>query len=239
MTRAIEVTLDDLCGPESPYGESFFVEETRRLPAKPLVAEVLRPVEPADLVLLAVGRTMPAPTLQTIRDSHHHLAKHLAGGMSNVEASYVTGFSPGRISTLMKDPSFIELLDYYRTRIVEAFDRVNDRLATLSLDAVEELRQRLHEDPDSLRTDDLRKIAQMGLDRTGFGPTQSTVNKSVSVSLTSDDLKRMKKEADAEHKGKTEPSGRELAVGAVDPDGASGNKQGTEGLGITLEGLGI
>src|SRR5262245_47529587 len=74
--------------------------------AKPVFAQVTRPLREADLALLSSERGIQPVALKRITERHHALARCLATGMSATEASIVTGYSPSRISILKDDPAF-------------------------------------------------------------------------------------------------------------------------------------
>lgn len=156
---------------------------TRGRRAVPVDVAVARELEPADLALLELDRGSKPPPLARIRDSHHALARALAAGMKPAEASLVTGFSPSRISILQNDPSFQELLEFYRENLDAVYADLHRRLATLSLDAASELQERLEQHPEDLGTGQLLKLLEMTADRTGAAPPRGTVNVNVNVGL--------------------------------------------------------
>src|SRR5206468_2570165 len=94
------------------------------------------------------------------------------------EASIVTGYSPSRISILQADPAFEELLAFYRANTDAAFAELQDRMATLSLDMVEELRERLESNPESFSNTLLLEGLKSLADRTGHGPTTKSITAS-------------------------------------------------------------
>jgi len=148
-----------------------------------------RELEAGDLARLEIEQGIKAPSLKRITDSHHGLARVLAAGKSPGEASIITGFCASRISILKADPAFQELLEFYRSNQRLAETQVLDRLSTLTLDAVEEIRSRLHDAPEDIRTRELLDIATAGLDRTGFGPSAKL--QVTSLTLTAEDMERL------------------------------------------------
>jgi hypothetical protein len=58
--------------------------------------------------------------LVRLRDSHHTVARLFAHGLRPEEVSGQTGYSPSRLSTLQRDPSFQELVTFYRMDAREA-----------------------------------------------------------------------------------------------------------------------
>lgn len=141
----------------------------------PFFCEVVRPLLESDSIVRgALGSQTPA--LKKIRDVHHRIALLLAQGLKPGEVSGVTGFSPSRISILQNDPSFKELLAFYRERQKEIRIDALSRLDLLGADVVAELHHRLEEDPEGFSVKNLTDLAAMTLDRTGKGPTTKSVS---------------------------------------------------------------
>lgn len=191
---------------------SEFVERAapRRLGLRPargkaprhLVMEVDRELEESDLELLETARLgVTSSPLQRIRDSHHRLAEALASGMSNIEASAVTGYDPARISLLKADPAFKELLEFYRSARDGVFRDFMERMKNLAEDALQELHIRLQDSPESVKTSELLAILNSTADRTGHGPT-STRRFEGQVTLTADQIEAIKGAAEEEHRGR-------------------------------------
>lgn len=151
--------------------------------ALPLEATVVRDLTPADLVLLETMRGHKPRPLTKLRDSHHWLARKLASGSRPVEASMVTGYSPSRISILQADPTFQQLLQHYRENTDEIYADVHERMSSLSLEALEELRERLHEEPETLSPLTLLEIVKTLADRTGYGPSSKSTVTTVNIDL--------------------------------------------------------
>ena len=154
--------------------------------------------EPVELTQLELDRAeaeagaRTAP-LMRLRWSHHRLAQSLAQGMREFEASAVTGYAPGTISGLKRDPAFQELIAHYRERMQEqVLDQVG-RMAAISADALEVLHERILESPEKMTNDALLRVAQLTLDRSGHGPT-STV-RSATLTIDSRDLLALKGES--------------------------------------------
>ena len=151
-------------------------------PAKQVAAHTVRELTEADLGMLALGRpTAQPPAVKQIRDSHHAVARCLAQGMRPGQVSIITGYSLSRISILQADPSFRELLLFYREPVGEAFADLQVRMASLSLDALEILRERMLDSPEDFNPSQLLDIMKAGADRTGHGP--STKNTQVNVNI--------------------------------------------------------
>lgn len=135
--------------------------------AKPLALEVVRELGEGDLPALqapqALGST--APALVAIRNTHHMLARLLAEGRKPQECSLITGHSASRISILQNDPAFKDLVAYYRENVEAQYADVHARLAGLGMTAVEELQQRLEEEPEKFSAREVKEIAEFALDR--------------------------------------------------------------------------
>lgn len=156
--------------------------------AKMVLAENTRPLTAEDLLTLEAERGIKAKPIAKLRDSHHAICRCLASGMGETQAAIVCGMTPSRISILKADPAFQDLLSFYRTEFEAKRDVAGadffTRAAALSIDAVEELRDRLHDDPKSFATEDLMDAIKLLADRTGNGPqTKSFATLNVNVNL--------------------------------------------------------
>lgn len=158
-----------------------------------LELEILGSITPGDLVERETDGGLPTsetPTLAKLRGIHHDIARLLSSNLSPAEVSAVTGYSPSRISTLQNDPSFKELLSFYKEKSDEVFIDVRKRLATLGLDASAELSDRLCEKPETFTNTQLIELTKASLDRAGYNPVAKSLNASVSIS--SDELAELK-----------------------------------------------
>jgi hypothetical protein len=148
----------------------------------PIVAAEVRELQPTDFALLATERGIEPAPLKRLGERHHALARLLAQGTSPGEAALITGLSNSRVSILKADPTFQNLVELYRGEVTEAYRGMHETLAGLSLDAANELRERLEEDPDKVTNGQLLEMIKVGADRTGFGPkTESTLNVNVGL----------------------------------------------------------
>lgn len=177
----------------------------QRLPRRrknPLTFSTLREVTEEDIVLISeVPAGHEHKPLQKIRDSHHLVARLLAEGFQPVEVSRISGYSPSRISFLKNDPSFKELLAFYRSRVDDQFTDTIQRLKTLGEDAIGEIMSRLDENPESLSTMLLVDIVKATMDRSGFGPQSKSLNLNANVHLNEDDIAKIKAEARSQSGG--------------------------------------
>ena len=172
---------------------SEFKTKGRKLSA--LELEILGPIEPQDLIAREEGGlpTSEAPTIAKLRGIHHEIAQLLAQGLSETEVSAITSYSLSRISILKKDPSFKDLVAFYQKQKTEQFADVQKRLATLSLDAIGEIQERLAEKPDSISTSQLIELSKVTLDRAGYSPVAKSQN--ISVSMSTEELRELRQAA--------------------------------------------
>lgn len=150
---------------------------------KPLTAELGRSLRESDLVLLEVEKGSKPEPLQKLRSRHHALAKAIAMGKSPGDAAILTGYSASRVSILLDDPTFQELLGFYRRIQDEAFKDMHEQLAALGTDAVEELHERLEANPEDFSNTMLLEIVTKTADRTGYGPQTKTTNVNLHVGV--------------------------------------------------------
>lgn len=143
---------------------------------------VARRLEPEDLAMLELTPIKPTQ-LKKIRDSHHALARALSSGMPNVEAAKITGFDAGYISILKADPAFEELLAYYAEHNEVEQANLRDRMTLIALDVSQEIRDRLHNQPESFSHSEMRQLLTNLADRVGFGPS-ATVHQTVDITET-------------------------------------------------------
>lgn len=138
----------------------------------PIVLGV-EPLTEADLGKLAETRGVKPAPIKRLSARHHNLAKAIASGRSTGDAAIIAGVEPSRVSVLKNDVTFKELIEYYRSRVDRGDDLMFDRLTGMSLEAVDEINRRIEEEPETLTTDELERIAKLGLDRTGYGPKRT------------------------------------------------------------------
>lgn len=138
-------------------------------PAATLSVDFQRELSPTDLMIPSAV-VQKAPPLVKIRDSHHALARVLASGTKEGEASLITGYSLSRVSILKADPQFQELLEFYRGQAVDVVADLRKRMADMGLDALAELRDRMEEAPEQFSPGLLKEIVKDMADRTGHAP---------------------------------------------------------------------
>lgn len=153
----------------------------------PLVVELVGELTPADLTLMASEREVPTatPLIQKLRDRHHHLASCLAQGMTDAEASAITGYDISRISILKNDPSFKALLADKRCIENATLAEFTARASVLALTAMNNLQEKLEDDANPLPASMELEIAKSFADRTGHAPVQKSLNINANVDLGS------------------------------------------------------
>jgi hypothetical protein len=163
----------DLGGAPRPRSDTLERPHINGRVAEPLHCEYSRDLGTADIEALKLPRgSAPPRSLVRIHASHHSLARCLAAGMKPAQAALVTGYSPGRINDLQKDPAFQALVADYSAEARSIFADLAERMANISLDAIELLQERLHDDPKGFTVPLLLDIVKAFADRTGHGPGQ-------------------------------------------------------------------
>jgi hypothetical protein len=150
-----------------------------------LTAQVLRPAEIADLDNLADtvdDASAKQGLIKRLTDRHHALARAIAQGIPKGEAGAMCGYNNSRVSVLMSDPTFKELVDFYRSQQDKIFRGVAEKLSGIASDALDVLEERLEESPQEISTGQLLEIIKVGADRSGHGP-QSTTTANVNIHL--------------------------------------------------------
>lgn len=138
----------------------------------------------ADLAVLSEKR--PVVTLQTLRDTHHRVARAVAAGLPTAEVAKGCGISNNRVSILKQDPAFKELVAHYRAIVTAEYVRSVDNFMEVAtgnmLKAAAMLSDKLDDAIDKgefLPTRDLIAIQDTGADRFGYGKMQKNLNVNV------------------------------------------------------------
>jgi len=167
-----------------------------------LAVELARSIDESDLALLGALEAPPITAnepigqgVKRLRDSHHALARLLAGGVSNLEASSITGYSPGYITTLKGDPSFKELIEFYRSNLDLAQADVTFRLTALNLSFIGELQDRLEANPAGMSNSFVLEAVKVLSDRTGHAPMVKSLNVNVDLAGRLESARRRAAEA--------------------------------------------
>lgn len=158
---------------------------TRGRAAKEISALTVRELTAEDFAMLGAEKGSESKPLKRLSERHHALARGLASGMGSGEAALVYGYDISRVSILLSDPTFMELMAFYREEKDRAFRSVQDKLAGIASDALDELQTRMEDEPEALSVTQLMALVTMGTDRTGNGPQSSTTNLNVNVGVAS------------------------------------------------------
>lgn len=148
-----------------------------------LTAVVEEALSEEDIASLQTERGVKsAPVVGKMRDRHHALARMLAEGHSEGSCAIALRYDISRVSVLKSDPAFQELVRHYRTLVNDEFVGLQQKLASLGVDAADILQERLEETPDEVSTPQLMQLLTLTADRTGHGPTSKTeVNVKVGI----------------------------------------------------------
>ena len=193
--KATEIDLDEL-----DLGLDLGRVGPGRQP-RAIEARFLRELTAADLQMPAKVVTK-APAIAHLRDRHHALARVLATGTSEGEASVITGYSPSRISILKADPQFQELVSFYRETSTEVVADFRQRMALVGITATAILSDRLEDAPDDISTGLMNDIVKTMADRTGHAP-QKGPTAQVSIHVELQDRMQRARERLAAFNGKT------------------------------------
>lgn len=142
--------------------------------AKPLSVEIERELDAMDISMLLEEKGVKAPTVINLRERHHALARHIAEGKKPGEAALLCRYSQSRVSILLDDPAFQELVAHYRECVNAEFVDFQAKLADLAIDAAHILQDRLEDKPETISDAMLLQIVTVGADRTGHGPSQKS-----------------------------------------------------------------
>lgn len=153
-------------------------------------AEVIRPLTAVDLALINADGSTKTPILKKIRDAHHKLAMLIAAGLSGREISEQTGYSISRISILKGDPTFSQLIEFYREKKVEAnieeIASATKRMTVLHEEVLEEMQDRLQTAPELINNDTLTDWFKFLSDRIGYGPQSKSLTLHGNIDLAAD-----------------------------------------------------
>lgn len=166
-----------------PMLEDLDIFRSNGRAAKPVSVALGRELTPADLAMLNVERGTTAPPLKRLAARHHALAKLLASGVKPGTAAVMVGMSGSRVSILQADPGFQELLVFYRENVDAQYEELHSKLAGMSADALETLRERLETAPEDISVGQLMELVKLGADRTGHGPQSSSTQVNVNINV--------------------------------------------------------
>jgi len=150
---------------------------------KPVNAQFVRQLTEEDRGVLAEDRRPSTQRLQRLTSRHHALARYIAGGYTRENAAILAGYSVATVnSVLMNDPTFLELVEFYKSDEVATLRSLQEKMLGIGLEAAELLQQRMEEQPDKITVGQLLEIHRTMADRTGHGPkTVSETNVNISI----------------------------------------------------------
>lgn len=163
--------LRHICGNVGMPLKSNIAINGKRPAGLPLVLGV-EPLSEDDLGKLAETRGVKPLPIKRLSDRHHKLARAVASGKSTSECAIESGLEPSRVSVLKNDPTFKDLVEYYRTRVSGGEDLFLREADGLLFDSTTEMRRRVEEEPETLSTDELIRMSAFAADRTGRGPAR-------------------------------------------------------------------
>jgi hypothetical protein len=150
---------------------------------KGIEVSVLRELGGADLSLLGAERGTKPQRIKRLRDRHHLLARTLASGVKDWEAAAITGYDISRVSILKSDPTFAELVEFYREHENAAQAEFQRRASLVTLTALDNLQEAVENEDDPLSFEQNLTIVKTLADRTGHAPVQRAINTTVNVDL--------------------------------------------------------
>ena len=164
--------------------------------AKTLHAEFVRALTPEDLVLLEMDRNSGAAehALKRLSHRHHALARLIANGTKPEDASAILSYELATVYRISVDPAFKELVIFYRKELDVQMRSNHERLVGVAADALDVLQTRLEEEPEKFTINQLMEVGKMGADRTGNGPSSSSVSVSINLGLA-DRMKAAREQA--------------------------------------------
>lgn len=134
----------------------------------PLSIEVVRSLTIADLPVLAnmppgLGEKKAGgpQSVASLRQTHHAAARALATGSSLVEVSIISGYSVSYLSVLQGNSAFKELMQYYQIQKEEIFLDTARRMRDLGMASLEELQERLANEPEKWTKRELMDMAKL------------------------------------------------------------------------------
>lgn len=184
---------------------------------KVIEAVVVGEVSMSDLGLLDGPKTVvTSPIIKRLSERHHALARIVASGVTLEQASGMTGYTPERISALKMVPAFRDLVRHYETKLEAAYFDLHERLAGLSVDAADLLRDRMEDEPEKIGSALLLEIMKAGADRTGHGPAATAMNLNVNMNLA-EKLEAARKRVAASQQGSGTESSPDPATAPLRP----------------------
>lgn len=128
--------------------------------------------------------------IKAMRASHHLLAMTLAAGASDVDASFVTGYTVQTIRQCKQSPMFQELFAYYQEQKSEEFRDFAKQAAAVGMDALQIMRERMEQNPDDIKFKELTDLMATLMDRTVL-PSKATGPAGPSIAVTVQPITRI------------------------------------------------
>lgn len=147
----------------------------------------IRELTREDMEVLKAPRPK-SPTVATLRDSHHRVARLFAMGLRPAQVSAKSGYSIARIGALQTDPSFQNLVETYRKMVDESWKAEVDEFYELAsknkIVAERMIADQLEEaeaEDEKIPLKTLVAIVADRADRTGHGKKSTNVNVNVDL----------------------------------------------------------
>lgn len=147
----------------------------------------IRELTRAEMEILKAPRPK-SPTIATLRDSHHRVARLFAMGLRTIQVHQKSGYSFGRLRALQDDPSFQNLIAGYRAMVDESWKaEIDDYYAAASktkLVVMEMIADSVEEAQETGEKIPLKTLIALNADladRTGHGKKTTNVNVNVDL----------------------------------------------------------
>lgn len=143
----------------SPTGHNCAQRPRLPQPEDPIIEELLGSL-PSRRAANPV-KHMENVSLVRVKAAHHRIAQFCATGLSNVEVGALTGYTPQYISNLRTgNPAFQELVSHYTRKAEAEMLDLRAKQARLGEMAVDELTDRLAENPEQYSIRELLEVVE-------------------------------------------------------------------------------
>lgn len=159
----------------------------------PLTPTFVRVLNDSDIALLSVERGVQKTpsTVKRLSERHHGLARALASGMKHYQAAQMFGYHSHRVTILLNDPSFKELVIFYREHKDAEFRQVQKMMAGDLVDFVDSAHDDLIE--GKMSPGQKLEFIKGYADRTGLGPATTANHNHVHTVNVADRLNAARK----------------------------------------------
>jgi DNA-binding CsgD family transcriptional regulator len=160
-------------------------ERPRNTRGNPYSILAIRPLKESDLPALR-EKSAPLARLQTLRDSHHQVARLMATGLNNTQIATTLGHSLAALVRYRRDPSMQELVAHYRALVTEEWLEGVDHISSMSVSAIAKGLRTIHDHFDD--ADERGELVPMSralsvvsdlMDRFGYGKKSQQTNLNV------------------------------------------------------------